>query len=85
MFLGVLNTVFLNISNYLPNLELRNRSIQIVVVTNLLYIECRYKEIWLYFTIISHMPVLLFENLIFLIFEMQELEWAEINILYHHL
>ena len=34
MFLGVLNTVFLNISNYLPHLELRNRSIQIVVITN---------------------------------------------------
>ena len=26
--------LFLNISNYLPHLELRNRSIQIVVVTN---------------------------------------------------
>ena len=34
MFLGVLNTVFLNISNYLPHLELWNRSIQIVVVMN---------------------------------------------------
>ena len=34
MFLGVLNTVFLNISNYLPHLELRNHSIQIVVITN---------------------------------------------------
>ena len=31
MFLGVLNTVFLDISNYLPHLELRNRSVQIVV------------------------------------------------------
>ena len=34
MFLGVLNTLFLNISNYLPYLELRNHSIQIVVITN---------------------------------------------------
>ena len=33
-FLGVLNTVFLNISNYLSHLELRNRSIQIVVISN---------------------------------------------------
>ena len=34
LFLGVLNTIFLNISNYLPHLELRNRSIQIVIVMN---------------------------------------------------
>ena len=34
MFLGVLNIIFLNISNYLPHLELRNRSIQIVVKPN---------------------------------------------------
>ena len=34
MFLGELNTVFLNTSNYLPLHELRNRSIQTVVVTN---------------------------------------------------
>ena len=34
MFLGVLNAVFLNISNYLPHLVLRNRSIQIVVILN---------------------------------------------------
>ena len=34
MFLGVLNTVFLNNSNYLPHLELRNRSIRIDVITN---------------------------------------------------
>ena len=34
MFLGVLNTVFLIISNYPPQLELRNRSNQIIVVTN---------------------------------------------------
>ena len=34
MFLGVLNTIFLNIFNYLPHLELRNRSIQIVVIVN---------------------------------------------------
>ena len=39
MFLGVLNTVFLNISNYLPHPELRNRSIQIVVVTNFVVIS----------------------------------------------
>ena len=39
MFLGVLNTEFLNISNYLPHLELRNRSIQIVVVTNFVVIS----------------------------------------------
>ena len=39
MFLGVLNTVFLSISNYLPHLELRNRSIQIVVVTNFVVIS----------------------------------------------
>ena len=38
MFLGVLNTVFLNNSNYLPHLDLRNRSIQIVVVTNFVVI-----------------------------------------------
>ena len=38
MFLGVLNTVFLNISNYLLHLELRNRSIQIVVITNFVVI-----------------------------------------------
>ena len=39
MFLGVLNTVFLNISNYLPHLELSNRSIQIVVITNFVVIS----------------------------------------------
>ena len=39
MFLGVLNTAFLNISNYLPHLEVRNRSIQIVVVTNFFVIS----------------------------------------------
>ena len=39
MFLGVLNTVFLNISNYLSHLELKNRSIQIVVVTNFVTIS----------------------------------------------
>ena len=38
MFLGVLNTVFLNISNYLSHLELRNRSIHIVIVTNFVVI-----------------------------------------------
>ena len=35
MFLGVLNTVFLNISNCLPHLDLRNRSIKNGVTTNL--------------------------------------------------
>ena len=30
MFLGIFNAVFLNIFNYLPHLELKNRSIQIV-------------------------------------------------------
>ena len=39
MFLGVLNTAFLNISNYLLHLELRNRSIPIVVVTNFVVIS----------------------------------------------
>ena len=39
MFLGVLNTVFLNISNYLPHLELRNRPIQKVIVTNFVVIS----------------------------------------------
>ena len=43
---GVLNTIFLNISNYLPHLELRNRSIQIIVINECCrYIECRYKEV----------------------------------------
>ena len=37
MFFGVLNTVFLNISNYLPHLELRN-SIQIVAEMNFVII-----------------------------------------------
>ena len=39
MFPGVLNTVFLNISNHLPHLELRNHSIQIVVITNFVVIS----------------------------------------------
>ena len=39
MFLGVLNTEFLNSSNYLPHLELRNRSAQIVVVANFVVIS----------------------------------------------
>ena len=34
MFLGVYNTVFLNISYYLAHLKLRSRSFQIVVLTN---------------------------------------------------
>ena len=39
MFLGVLNTIFLNIPNYLPHLELRNRSILIVLITNFVVIS----------------------------------------------
>ena len=39
MFLGEIYTVFLDISNYLPRLELRNRSIQTVVVTNFIVIS----------------------------------------------
>ena len=39
MFLGVLNTVFLNSSNYLAHLELRNLSIQIFVITNFVVIS----------------------------------------------
>ena len=39
MFLGVLNTVFLNISNYLPHLELRNHSIQIIIIMNFFIIS----------------------------------------------
>ena len=34
IFVGILNIIFLNISNYLPNLEQRNCSIQIVVIAN---------------------------------------------------
>ena len=44
MFLGVLNTVCLNISNYLPHLKLRNRSIQIVVITNFVVISSVIKK-----------------------------------------
>ena len=51
MFLGVLNTVFLNISNFLPHLELRNRSIQIVVITDCVVISN--VEVWLYYIIPS--------------------------------
>ena len=39
MFLGALNTVFLNISNYLTHFELKNRSIQIVVITTFVVIS----------------------------------------------
>ena len=39
MFRGVLNTILLNISYYLPHLELRNRSIQIIVVMNFVVIS----------------------------------------------
>ena len=57
MFLRVLNTVFLNISNYLPHLEQRNRPIQIVVITNFIVIssvgikrfDCTMKILLLYF------------------------------------
>ena len=52
MFLGVFNTVFLNIYIYLPRLELRNRSIQIVVVSN--------------FVVISNVGIKRFECIIFL-------------------
>ena len=38
-FLGVLNTVFLNIPNCLPHLELRNLSIKIFIVTNFVVIS----------------------------------------------
>ena len=38
MFLGVLNTVFLNIYNYLPYLELKDCSIQSVIKTNFVVI-----------------------------------------------
>ena len=39
MFLGLLNTIFLNISNCLPHFELRNRSILTVVITNFVIIS----------------------------------------------
>ena len=39
MLLGVSNTVFLNISNHLPHLELRSRSIQSLVKTNFVIIS----------------------------------------------
>ena len=39
MLLGVINTVFLNISNWLSHLGLGNRSIQIVVITNFVVIS----------------------------------------------
>ena len=39
MFLGVLNTIFLKVSNYLPHLQLRNHSIQIVVIRNFVVIS----------------------------------------------
>ena len=39
MFLGLLNTVSLNISNYQHHLKTRNRSIQIVVITNFVAIS----------------------------------------------
>ena len=44
MFLGVLNTIFLNIFNYLPHLDLRNRTIQIIVIMNFVIKS----ECWLY-------------------------------------
>ena len=34
MFLGISNTVFLNISNYLPHIELRNPSTETVNIMN---------------------------------------------------
>ena len=39
MFLGVSSTVFLKISNYLPHLALKNRSIQIAAITNFVVIS----------------------------------------------
>ena len=39
IFLGVLNTIFLNVSYYLPHLEQRNRSIQNVVMTNFVVVS----------------------------------------------
>ena len=39
MFLGVLNTIFLSISNYLPHFDLRNHSIQIIVITSFVVIS----------------------------------------------
>ena len=39
MRLAVLNTIFLNTSNYLPHLGFRNPSIQIVVITNFVVIS----------------------------------------------
>ena len=39
MFLGVLNTVFLNLSNYLAHLELKNLFIQIVIIMNVVGIK----------------------------------------------
>ena len=39
MVLGIIDTIFLNIPNYLPHLELRNRSILIVVITNFVSIK----------------------------------------------
>ena len=39
MFLGVLNTVFFHTSNFLPHLEIMNRSIQIVIITNFVIIS----------------------------------------------
>ena len=39
MLIGVLITVFLNISYYLPHLEPRNRSIRFVVIANFVVIS----------------------------------------------
>ena len=39
MSLGGLNTMFLNISNFLPHLELRNYSIQIVIIMNFVIVS----------------------------------------------
>ena len=59
MFLEVLNTVS-NISNYLSHLELRNRFIQIVVVTNFVVISnVSIKR----FDCISYLPLHLFKPL----------------------
>ena len=39
VILGVVDTILLNISNSLPHLEQRNRSIEIVVITNFVVIS----------------------------------------------
>ena len=86
MFLGVLNTVFLNISNDLPHLVLRNCSIPIVVITN--------------FVVISNVDIKRFDSTTTIVFQKTEvflqqilflkLTWRQANFcnscsLFHHL